>query len=33
MENKLEDWKIQLAEIKQQLINDHYSQIIKKGKN
>lgn len=29
----MEDWKIQLAEIKQQLINDHYSQIIKKEKN
>lgn len=29
----METWKEQLAEIKQQLINDHYSQIIKKGKN
>jgi hypothetical protein len=29
----MEDWKTQLAEIKQQLVNDHYSQITKKGKN
>jgi hypothetical protein len=28
----MEDWKIKLAEIKQQLINDHYSQIAKGGK-
>lgn len=33
MENKMEDWKIQLAEIKQQLINEHFDKIIKKGKN
>lgn len=26
----MENWKEQLAEIKQQLINDHYSQIVKK---
>ena len=27
----MEDWKIQLAEIKQQLINSHYDKIVKKG--
>lgn len=27
----MEDWKIQLAEIKQQLINTHFYKIVKKG--
>lgn len=29
----MEDWKIQLAEIKQQLISSHYDKIVKKEKN
>ncbi len=29
----MEDWKTQLAEIKQQLLNEHLAQIIKKGKD